>query len=82
SLLWVESLSKAVAVGVNGKIAYSTDLDTWTQAGTPSFGSDFILAVAYDKLNQKTFAAGDAGKIASSTAYATTISAAVAGFSI
>lgn len=79
---WCPEIEKFVAVGESGKIAYSSDGDTWTQAGTPSFGATTIYAVAYSPLLGRVVAVADAGKIARSTAFATTISAPVAGFSI
>jgi len=74
-------IGRIIAVGDGGKIAYSTDGDTWTQAGTPSFGSSDIYAAAYSPLLGKAIAAGSS-KAAYSTAFANTISADIAGFTV
>jgi hypothetical protein len=56
-----------VAVAYSGKIAYSSDGATWTQAATPSFGADTVFGVTYNGQFGKFCAVGDAGKIAWST---------------
>ena len=38
---------KFVAVGYDGKIAYSSDGNIWTQAATPSFGTSNIVCIVY-----------------------------------
>jgi len=75
-------LSKIIAVGAGGKLAYSSDADTFTQAGTISFGASDIYGVGYSPLLNKFCAAGESNKAAYSTAFANTISANVAGFTI
>lgn len=75
-------LSKIIAVGAGGKLAYSSDADTFTQAGTISFGASDIYGVGYSPLLNKFCAAGASNKAAYSTAFANTISANVAGFTI
>lgn len=74
-------MGKIIAVGAGGKIAYSSDANTFTQAGTPSYGASDVICAAWSPLLQK-FCTGGNSKAAFSTAYATTISADVAGFSI
>jgi len=59
--------SRLVAVAYSGKIAFSTDGTTWTQAATPSFGADTVFGVTYNGQFGKFCAVGDAGKIAWST---------------
>jgi hypothetical protein len=54
--------SKFVAVGDNGKIAYSADGNVWTQASAPSFGTTPIQGVDY--IGGKFVAVGWSGKIA------------------
>jgi hypothetical protein len=71
---------KFCAVGGDGKIAYSTDGDTWTQAGTPSYSTTDVRGVAYGLGN--VVSVGDSGKIATANAPALTISAHTAGFTI
>ena len=75
-------IGKFVAVGNGGQIAHSSDGDVWTLAGTPSFSTSSISDVVYSCLQGEFIAVGTSGKIAYSTAYATTISASVAGFTI
>lgn len=75
-------ISKIVAVGESGKIAYSSDGNTFTLAGTPSFAGDPIFGVAYSELLGKFAAVSTATKAAFSTAFASTISAPIAGFTI
>jgi len=75
-------LEKYVAAGNGGQLAYSSDGNTWTLAATPSFGSTAITDIAYSPLLGKLSAVGGSGKIAYSTAFANTISANVAGFTI
>jgi photosystem II stability/assembly factor-like uncharacterized protein len=56
-----------VAVGDNGKIAYSTDNgDNWTQASVPSFGGSRVDYVDTDR-SGNWVAVGASGKIAYST---------------
>lgn len=81
-ILWVEEIGQFVACGTSGKVAYSSDGDTFTQSGTPSYGGTDINCVAYSPLIGKAALGGVSGKLAYSTAFATTISATVAGFSI
>jgi len=53
-----------VAGGSGGKIAYSTDSETWTETDS-KFGSDYINSIAYG--NNKFVAVGAKGKIAYSS---------------
>jgi len=80
--IWIDEIGKFVACGGSGKIAYSSDSETFTQSGTPSYGGTGVNCVAYSPLIGKAVLGGASGKLAYSTAFATTISAAVAGFSI
>lgn len=73
-------LGRVVAFGP-GEIAYSSDGDAWTLAGTDSYGATDIYCGAWSPLTGK-FASAGVSKAAYSTAFATTISAAIAGFSI
>ena len=75
-------LGKYVAAGNGGQLAFSSDGDTWTLAATPSFSTTAITDVSYSPLIGKLTAVGGSGKIAYSTAFANTISANVAGFTI
>jgi hypothetical protein len=56
---------KFVAVGYNGKAAYSADGANWTEVGDPKFGTSYILAIAYG--TAKFVAGGSDGKAAYST---------------
>ena len=59
-----------------------SDGNTRTNAATPSFGGTAVRRFANGPLLGRAVAVGNSGKIARSTAYANTISASVAGFSI
>lgn len=55
-----------VATGLYGKIAYSSDANTWVQASTTNFGgSEHVRSVTY--INGEFIAVGDTGKVAFST---------------
>lgn len=75
-------LAMVVAVGGSGKIAYSSDGNAFAQAGTPSYGGSDVFAVGYSPLLGKFLSGGASNKAARSTAFANTISASIAGFSI
>jgi len=60
---------KFVAVGGNGKIAWSSDGATWNAVSDSKFGTSTIGGIAYG--NSKFVAFGDSGKIAWSTDGAT-----------
>jgi len=75
-------IGKYIAVGNGGQIAYSSDGDTWALAATPSFSTTSVTDISYAPLLGKLTAVGGSGKIAYSTAFANTISANVAGFTI
>ena len=66
-----------VAVGTANKVYYSADANVWTLATS----SGNTNGIAYSPLYE-TFVIGGNGSIHASTAFATTISAPVAGFSI
>jgi photosystem II stability/assembly factor-like uncharacterized protein len=82
SVRWFGEIGYFVASGAGGKIAYSTDGNTWTQAATPSFGSDDVQSLCVVSYLGRVVSAGVAGKIARSTAFANTISADIAGFTV
>lgn len=69
--------------GLNGSIAadYDTSLDSWSSAGTPSFGTSAIYDVQYSDLIDKFVAAGAAGKIGYSTDGSTWTQAGTPSFS-
>ena len=71
-----------VFVTNQGSIGYSSDAKIWTQAATPSFSTTTIYAIAYAPKTQRAIAVGDSGKIAYSTAFANTVSADIAGFTV
>ena len=79
---YVREISRFIAANASGQIAYSSDGNTWTNAATPSFGGTAVRRFANGPLLGRAVAVGNSGKIARSTAYANTISASVAGFSI
>ena len=56
---------KYVAVGIDGKMAYSTDGITWTAVADSTFGSSYIESICYG--NRKFVAGGYKGKMAYST---------------
>ena len=67
---WSDELSLFVSGGLYGKIAYSSDGYTWTQAATPSFGTavtNWIYSIAWSPSLAKFVAVGGAGEIAYST---------------
>ena len=74
-------IGRVVSAGAGGEIVYSSDGNAWTLAATPSFGATDIYSAAYSPLTGKFCLAGIA-KAAYSTAFANTISANVAGFTI
>ena len=53
---------KYVAVGIDGKMAYSTDGITWTAVADSTFGSSYIESICYG--NGKFVAGGYDGKMA------------------
>jgi hypothetical protein len=57
--------NKFVAVGEDGKMAYSSDGKTWTAVSNSTFGSDIIEAIAFG--NGTFVAVGGGGKIAYSS---------------
>ena len=72
-----------VSVGQGNRIYYSTDGDTWTAAATPSYGVGVgVKAIAYSPVSQIVMTGGESAKSAISTAFATTVSASVAGFTL
>ena len=75
-------LNKLVSMHVSGVMYYSSDADTWTAVTTEGFGASNIFAAAYSPLLGKFVAVGNSAKIGYSTAFASTISAHVAGFTI
>lgn len=79
---YVREISRFIAANASGQIAYSSDGNTWTNAATPSFGGTAVRRFANGPLLGRAVAVGNSGKIAYSTAFANTISASVAGFSI
>jgi len=60
--------SLIVAVGNSGKIGYSSNGTTWTQAATPSFGTDQIYSIVWvGEISRFVAVGGGTGKIAFST---------------
>ena len=82
SVQYCGEIGRFIAVGASGKIAYSSDGNVWTQAATPSFGATDITCSTWSSLLGKAVLGGGSGKLAYSTAFANTISANVAGFTI
>ena len=54
--------NRFVAVGSDGKMAYSSDGAAWTKVADSEFGSSGIIAIAY--ASGRFVAAGNDGKIA------------------
>jgi len=79
-VIWIPEIAKYVASG-QSIIGYSSDGDTWTSSATPGTGVS-IEDIAYSAKLGKAVSVRSSGNIAYSTAFTTTISAAVAGFSI
>jgi hypothetical protein len=82
SLLYVQEIAVWIIPSNLGIPQYSTNQTSWTDAATPSFGGSGIHSGAYSPLLGKAILTGASGKIAYSTAFANTISANVAGFTI
>jgi hypothetical protein len=61
------SQERYVIVTSFGRILYSDNLATWTEAATPSFSGTLIRDVCYASSISKFIAVGDTGKIAYST---------------
>lgn len=75
-------LNKLVSVHVSGVMYYSSDGDIWTAVTTEGFGASNISAAVYSALVGRFVAVGNNAQIGYSTAFANTISANVAGFTI
>ena len=79
---WFSEIGRFVGVVENGDIIYSPDGNTWTAAATPSFSGAVITSVCASPIRGEAIACSESGTIAYSTAFANTISANVAGFTI
>lgn len=82
AIAYSPELGSLVAVGHSGQVAYSSDGNTWTLAATPSFSSSAIFSIAYSPELGRFAAGAVSGKLARSTAFANTISASIAGFTV
>jgi len=82
AIAYSAEINKFVSVHVSGIMYYSSDGDTWTAVTTEGFGASNITGIAYSPLLSKFVAVGNNAKIGYSTAFANTISAPVAGFTI
>jgi len=81
-VIYVPEISRFVTGNVSGQIAFSSNGDTWTNAATPSYGGTAIRRFVYSPLKGRLVSVGNSAKIAYSTAFANTISANIAGFTV
>jgi len=81
ALSYSPELQLIIAANALGELVSSPDGITWTSR-TSGFAGDQISSAIYSPLLGKYIIAGGAGKVSTSAAFGTTISAAVAGFSI